>query len=682
MTAAVAICSTARWPLAGWSFSLVDLRYYADIRAWRGRLPEMTGVDAAYCTGLLLWALVAAAWSLRLILRQISLLRYRVPRIDRSHFWRPTAWVLLWLLLALGGIGLGWPYRIGQRWVANVLEESKRPQPNPWVAAVPELRPVLMTTNQELIALRSIIRQGNKPAKSAAIQLLLDTHNRDVTPVLIDALSHESELEFKVIEIRLLGIYAEPEAASILAALLEDHQAQVRQAAADAVSIFRDAEPKPQGGLDYGRAIIVSANPTIVVPWYFKTSKPDNLAIAYSSRDTLEKLMLAAETASEREAAARALVNWPPSSYHLRLAEWGVFMADSGGDIKFAQAQLDEIPPFVHRIGNPAQELKDRITINAMPIWKPVIHLTADTPMAVDLEVCISDGRPWLCYPRIDDLSVTPKTPIVVSDQKTRELYPGLFNGTPSPSELLDPSRLPSLSELRTGYPWTTAMHEIHNGPTIDLQKTSKPDSLHLIAGIGVRWQSIIVSPTQLSWMMPTNVGADPRFAWWKRLREVNCSWVANRGESERFLYYDGPTNRKSPVRARIDSGRLEIKGAWLPIAPGLRRGLYLEVSPRGVASKWIDHLHDPLSLDISNLNPQPPEAVIATFASVVESRGLTHNEAAGLVDCWRPAFFETPGRRFLLFMSPEDYDVACPMRIRPQPTEKARVGIVWTELQ
>jgi hypothetical protein len=42
--------------------------------------------------------------------------------------------------------------------------------------------------------------------------------------------------------------------------------------------------------------------------------------------------------------------------------------------------------------------------------------------------------------------------------------------------------------------------------------------------------------------------------------------------------------------------------------------------------------------------------------------------------------FFETPGRRALVFMTREDYDLACPMVIRPTPTGTARVGLLWTE--
>jgi hypothetical protein len=60
---------------------------------------------------------------------------------------------------------------------------------------------------------------------------------------------------------------------------------------------------------------------------------------------------------------------------------------------------------------------------------------------------------------------------------------------------------------------------------------------------------------------------------------------------------------------------------------------------------------------------------------------GLTKEEATGLIASWRKQFFESPGRRLLTILNREDYDEICPLRIRPLPTETARVGIVLTEL-
>ena len=51
------------------------------------------------------------------------------------------------------------------------------------------------------------------------------------------------------------------------------------------------------------------------------------------------------------------------------------------------------------------------------------------------------------------------------------------------------------------------------------------------------------------------------------------------------------------------------------------------------------------------------------------------------MVDCWREAFFEREGVRLLMFLSAQDYERFCPMKVRPAATEVAWVGVIWVEL-
>ena len=59
----------------------------------------------------------------------------------------------------------------------------------------------------------------------------------------------------------------------------------------------------------------------------------------------------------------------------------------------------------------------------------------------------------------------------------------------------------------------------------------------------------------------------------------------------------------------------------------------------------------------------------------------LTSTEANGLIAAWRKQFLETPGERLLVRLNKNHYDYACPLKIRPIPTECARVGLVLHEL-
>lgn len=50
------------------------------------------------------------------------------------------------------------------------------------------------------------------------------------------------------------------------------------------------------------------------------------------------------------------------------------------------------------------------------------------------------------------------------------------------------------------------------------------------------------------------------------------------------------------------------------------------------------------------------------------------------MLDAWRPQFFWTKGKRFVLLLRADEYDAMCPLQVRPKPTELARVGLVLTE--
>jgi hypothetical protein len=77
---------------------------------------------------------------------------------------------------------------------------------------------------------------------------------------------------------------------------------------------------------------------------------------------------------------------------------------------------------------------------------------------------------------------------------------------------------------------------------------------------------------------------------------------------------------------------------------------------------------------------PARGQAVADSLRQMLTGAGLSAVEADGLIACWRRQFLVAEGSRFLLVMSAADYDALCPLRIRPAPSEVARVGLVLTE--
>ena len=87
-------------------------------------------------------------------------------------------------------------------------------------------------------------------------------------------------------------------------------------------------------------------------------------------------------------------------------------------------------------------------------VTKPIVHFTADRPLAADVEVIIAQGRPWFAYPRPDDFTMLAIP------------YGSWGNGAdPDPVlAVFDKAHVPELQPTAEGYPWLAPPHRTH-GP-------------------------------------------------------------------------------------------------------------------------------------------------------------------------------------------------------------------------
>ena len=169
------------------------------------------------------------------------------------------------------------------------------------------------------------------------------------------------------------------------------------------------------------------------------------------------------------------------------------------------------------------------------------------------MEVLIAQGRPWFAYPRPDDFTMLASP------------GDGNWGNEPDPDRVLavfDKARMPELQPTAEGYPWLAPPHRKHGSDS-----ASAGEGNNEITDLGLRWQSLIISPNQQSWMTPPSIEDRQRYGWWERLRSVPSSWLSSQGESERFLYYDGPTRMRSPVQAAVQRTRLHLNSLPMPSA-------------------------------------------------------------------------------------------------------------------
>jgi hypothetical protein len=688
LIAAALMAVATRWPRGNPGYLLVDVLYYFRDLHIEPRLLSYT--DWAYVGGLLLIFVTIIYYIARAIARLIAKRTFQHLPERPTDARRRAALVVIAGVVAGGAVMLGWPYRLARLWVRQILTGS-----GPfWSFAQP---PMLLDKSQQLLVLRTGLLELPTPRERlGAMKLLIEGHPQDALPMLERAALLENDGSLCAAQLRMIGLFQDVSSVDTVLALRNSFDPRVRAAAIDAIGLIHSPAFSFEGisGTD--------TDPTVAIDRFFfrlgnSADEPRNRAIPQQLparvRSLVEQTLLHGATSEEREAAARALLRWQ-SGYKLRCAEWGVFVDDGTGQLTLLQSVIDEIPPFVHRTGDTLAELAQRVDQPNPIMWttKPILHFTVDRPMVVDVRVLITDGRPLFAFPKPDDFAISALkfdygNPF--ASQRQRQAIGR------APLKPFDQPEMPKLTDAREGYPWLLP-HHLRCGSAF-----SSSHAQDAVLSVGLHWQSLIVSPTRLEWMDLPPVPADPKYQWWDRLRQVPCAYVSSRGESDRFLYYDGPTRAKPPVVVQSNGTSLRFSyndnsasdpGLDRPfeqnrttIGLGPRHGMFIRVSAGGAAAGSVIELPDRMPAGepfsrVADSSAMAGESLAAALLKLLTDAGLSDAEASGLIDCWRPQFFHTPGERFLLVMTPADYDYLCPIRIDPPPTELVRVGLVLTE--
>ncbi|MFT5522491.1 MAG: hypothetical protein ACI9HK_000435 [Pirellulaceae bacterium] len=532
------------------------------------------------------------------------------------------------------------------------------------------------------------------------LKLMVELHPADALKYLYKIAVKGRGTEVRVNALRLIGIHRNVNSVKHIRPLLDDSNPAVRGGAAECLGLIHcpsyDTPPSQQfsglgGWIDCRPPIQISIlGQTIFNISMGADSIPaDEIKLPLEIRKRIVEIMVDGETDDERMGAARALVRWQPENYKLRYAEWGVWIS-SGGELELVHSVLDEIPEFVHRTGDPIQELESERVNQIFIINKPIAHITVDQPLAVDVSAYIHQGRPWFAFPR-------PNNYVVGVGQVSG--FSGIGGGDFSILKHtlagFDGAVTGLLENPHDGYPWLVP-RIARVGPV-----GGSMSMMNSISDVGVRWQSVICSPTKRHWMSPPKVAKDAKYQWWERLRKVQSSWLSNMDESERFLYYDGPTNVSPPTFTVYKKNSLEInendmfsqsKSNFRSVLnPELiqtpttqnpsRHVLLIRVEAGEIAGEDRPLTEPKITIDLTQEPPLSGDQVAAKLLELLTKYGLTQSEAMGLIDAWRPQFFQTNGLRLLTIMTPADYDRCCPLLMQPLPTEVVRVGIVLQEL-
>lgn len=647
-----AVLLATRWPTRwGAPFSDLPIYWLMAQNPWA----IFTATDWFYVIGLPLMAGVMLVWLVRVVMQVAVSHRVGPLKEDRVDQRRRHVLILLAGAATTAMAAFGWPFRMARQWAISVLQNS-------W----PYLPVGRLSAKDQLAVVRSAVLQlPNAVERLAGLKLLVEEFSReDVRTILLEALHRETDPQNIAWLLRLAGVLRDDSMLTAIEPFLNHSNPSISEAAIDAVGLICMPSYLQQAYMFEGQQ--TSSQPRIGLHRlrWLSNSTEQMHDLPGSLRPRLVEFVLNGRTTELRHAAARVLVTWPPAGYRLRVAEWGVLIA-SGSYYGLPKSIIEEIPPFVHQTGDLSAELAARQTLLTV-ITKPIIHITTDQLMAVDIEVKIHRGRPWFAFPMPDDFGLSVD---VI----------GLIYGNYELAQFDNPSLKP-LDDAAEGYRWMYPSHRAYRRGGI--------------FAVGLRWQSLIVTPRQQRWMRPPAVPGQAKYQWWSRLREVPCSWVWNRGEAERFLYYDGPTAATAPIKVSRRETTLDFV---IPASPDLAsrfprqaekagnkvpiEGLFVEHKGGQITTATVFNAEGPCSL---NIDPKPCDEswAAAQLLDMLVARGLTSEEAMGLIDAWRPQFFRTAGSRFIMLMSPADYDELCPIQVRPKPTQLVRVGIILTEFQ
>lgn len=645
--------------------------------------------DRIVTFAIALWCVAVLWFLLRELLVLLVLITRRPGNLLRPKRKRRCAMALTLLGIGFVLIAFGWPYLQAVRSVDAYFARLKSP-PNATTPPPPRfnLSPSKDQRAHYLQVVRAELSALSDPkARLVGLMDLINHHADAALPILIERSSRELDPEIRMAEIHLIGLYRDPATADALLKHLDASDAGTRAAAIDALGVlFAPAYRIPNGDAAWWSGGELKTNPSIEIrniitevnkrtPELVSNQNPPLLPtpilMPAPIRDRVSTLMLSGPTVEEREAAARAMLGQTPANYTLHYAEWGVWLAtDKDPYLHMAEISA-EIPPFVHRTGNSVLSLRDHVFEKPIIINKPVIHLTASQPMVVDLATQIHLGRPWFAYPRPDDFSVGVESMMVRGELSRGEL--DFDKAMAKQMALLDRTDLAWLGDAREGYPWLLPAHRQRDTPG-----SNNYNMINVMNALGVRWQSVIVSPQKLSWMQPASVPNDPKFNWWTRLRDVDCSWVSSRGESERFLYYDGPTAAPTICEVYIDPQKhLQFSpNAALPLD-----GILIQVKDNQATATTLKIAPNFLCWDFEKLKSNLKSDARKQLSAMLLEKGLRPTEAEGLLDCWAPQFFKTPGLRFIVVFGTDEYDKVCPMELRPAAKNRVRVGLQLKEL-
>ena len=326
--------------------------------------------------------------------------------------------------------------------------------------------------------------------------------------------------------------------------------------------------------------------------------------------------------------------------------EWGTFTSVQGGDgelLRWQPLKTSELPDFVYNSRKPGMNrffiIPDKIgLITLQRMETPVIYFYSDTAMNVDVSVAFPKG--WIT-----------------------EWYP-------------------QASQIGPSFPLNTNLVVL-------------PTTLSESRAV---WKNLTVCPPHPDEHLPQDKSGSHYFA----ARETSANIVQmdlpgetnNPSESEKFIFYRGAGNFKTPLHVSVDmnnrvvvknTGSEKLSGLFLISIHKTNNETYGAIaSAKNLAGEqsiewpFFGRLtHNWKSYPLAEFQT----AIVAQMEAALTSEGLFPDEAKAMVNTWKDSWFTEEGDRVLYILPRAWTDETLPMTLNPKPEKLVRVMVGRAEI-
>ena len=173
----------------------------------------------------------------------------------------------------------------------------------------------------------------------------------------------------------------------------------------------------------------------------------------------------------------------------------------------------------------------------------------------------------------------------------------------------------------------------------------------------------------------PSNLAEPPKGNWWNATRNIPSDYIQMKGgkEAERFIFYEATAPVGPTVKATVSGDEITMQN----IRPEPSAPVVLIINDAGSIRGYY---HGPIDeggtvkISAEDLQEWDEKTLISNCRKQWVACGMTAEEAAGIVDSWRPELLETPGFLFISGLPREIYDSVFPIEVNPKPKELVRV--------